>query len=255
MACESHSIVSFSVKNLMPKPDQTKHGNDGNVCRLSMLSIQEILKANLDLGSIKQSLVSAISFLSAAREVDWRVEGMDKSHPLVDEDTADDVAKMLKAVQDLLSDVLRSLGPETAAKAPTKHIVGDVNDWLIDLFSSDIKALGQAAGSILSSVRKVNWRQEIPKLATALNQTNDTQEQDYVDFEHMLAVAQRIVDKAGSFAAHTSAPDSECKPHMISIQDLLFENLNAAELSKMLIDWARFLEGVGSHTKCMVYCE
>ena len=53
-----------------PTPDSYK---GDNTCRLSMISIPEVLSANLDLASIKQVLNTLQKLLLAAKKVDWEL--------------------------------------------------------------------------------------------------------------------------------------------------------------------------------------
>jgi hypothetical protein len=72
---------------------------------------------------------------------------------------------MMDATATALGIMIKGLGGPVA-RAPTKHIWLDANDWLIDLFGSDLAGMGTVIDILLESMQKVDWKAELPKFCT-----------------------------------------------------------------------------------------
>ena len=210
-----------------------------NWCKISMLDIPQMLIANFDISSAKQTVQVIHDVAAAASVIDWEYLYTDGSGtpvpglPVIDSETSQAMQDSLAAVSAAAGSVLQDMA-DVEARAPSSRTIGDVWDWLIDFIGSDWSGLGGSCEDLMSSLLQVDWA----AVARDMNpELTDDDAQDFAaDTMMTLGVYEGFCNKLVLEWPPQPPPASVCKTWMISFQDFMFENFNPPEVRKLLVD-------------------
>ena len=110
------------------------------------------------------------------------VNSQGETEELIDHDTAAGIQSIFGIVSRVSQTVLS--GMSSRPRRPSGHVIGDVWDWLIDLFGSDFEGLGSTCQSLMASLDSVDWNH------VAMQVAEDMDPEDAVSHPTLVAAEQ-----------------------------------------------------------------